>query len=1700
MYARVYGRADALRPILAAVQAEVLTDYGAFSLARLTSAGADALTALGVGVVPETNLFEQVVNGYRFDVRRGDGVVPSERRTQATGSPRYWIVHFLGPILPAWRAAVEATGAVVLDYMPFYSYLVRADPTSRARLEALPFVVWVGAYHPGYKIFPSLFSENGPVDVRVVMFPGESSLDVVALLSRIGSARLAPDGILRDPAAPKTLRLHVDSTAVAGLAALPGVAYIAPVVAVRPMNANMQWVVQTNVSTPLPSRRLWDLGLRGDGQVIAIADTGIDYDHAMFRESLGTIQTGDIYNVTDASRRKIVRYWPVGILTTGDTTWPALGGDTWAIRDSPDTYNAVTDCRFGHGTLSDGTGAGNDATIGPSANDGSASNAKIYFLDIGTVGFDPMCGPQGGPADFLSYLPNDLGDLFRIPYDDPTAPARIVSNSWGSADTAYDLLARQVDAFMWTHPDMLVIFSAGNDGPQPRTIATPAMNKDGLAVGATNSPSNLGSQDDLFVFSSHGPTSDGRMKPDVTAPGVGVSSDSDGNPTSSLQIMKETLWAGTSYSAPTAAGAAAMIRQYFVNGWYPTGAPISANGFAPSGALLKAMLSASGAQMTCATQCGRDLNTYPNFAQGWGRILLDDVLYFAGDARSLYVRDDSPGLSTGESVSFPIRVTSSTPSLRILLAWSDYPAAVNANPALVNDLDLTVRDPSGITYRGNVFSTFSDGQSQPGGTPDRLNPMEGVIRKAPAAGVWIVTVTAANVPFGLQPFAVVAVGAVDLGYGVLSLDRTTYAGNDRMAITVLDANAASASVSVSSGTEPAGEIVSLAQSAPGSGVWSGGLATELGAARPDGVLQVSDGDAITVTYVDTSPSHTATASARVDVRGPVVTAVRVTNITDASATVRWTTNKPAASSVYFGLGALDHLARARELVTVHAMRLDGLRPDTEYLFDILSTDRTGQRTIDDHGGLHHRFRTAEQSHVLLVIGDSTFPEERTAAYGRAFASRGWTITEWRVAERGVPSFETLRRYLAVVWNPGLEEYPMVPPTERALLKAYVDGGGRLLFSSHDVAWDLCSGDASSHTTPATCAWVKGTLHASWKVDPSTFPTLVGVAGNPVSGGYTAGVSYTPHRTGGAGDEIGFVAAGGTTTSVWKDSGPSTNRDDVGVLWQSSAPNRTASAGCVWCGSPSRVAAYFFEATGIEFATADSGVRTDILDATVIWLLGRDHPDVVITSPNGGETFTGDTARIAWTRTAHGAGVASQVLSFSRNSGESWEPIATVPGTTTEYIWDLRGLPNGIRYRVRVGVYDDGSPRFFKADASDGDFTIARPGGDAGGPVIISGSLTVAPNPPRSGGGVWVNATADDRDFGGSNIAAGEWFVQDAEPLPAQTGTGIPMAAVVPPFDAPVEAMSTATIVTWSVGPLCIWVHARDAAGLWGPFAQRCAFVVGTSGDVTPPARATITAADLSGAGNADVRIAWTRASDDTPIPTPGGTTVYRVMRANAPEGPYVLVGSQVASGSASYAFVDIGAGAGSSEPRFFYRVRTVDAAGNAAESAELAARITIPLRAGLNAVSIPLILGAPSAALVFPSNVARGAWAYDACGAGWLSYVPGRPGNSLTSISLGMGLFVNATTAGGLTVAGLVPTSTSVSLCAGWNLVGFPSASRSIVAADVRGAVGASQVLASDPNAYPSLMSAADASQLFLATQAFWLYVASAVTWTVPGR
>lgn len=1269
-----------------------------------------------------------------------------------------YLVQFAGPPSDAERAALARAGAAVFAYIPDQAFLVRMSRDARAKFAAGGDAAWIGEYQPAYKVSP-LFADAGvPQGDQwlALLFPDASIDDAAQALAGRGFAIASRS----DNGVNKMLRLRVPAgtlreEALARAAGLSSVAWLEPVVEKRMDNDLAQWVVQTAVNG---DRRVWTQGIRGQNQVVMTSDSGIEMLHDQFRDVAVPVAGFGDY----VTHRKVIAY------QKGSSSPDVVFGDHAGAGN--------------HGSHTAGTIAGNDDVNAASLRDGMAKDAKIYFMDI------------SGPALANSVLPfDDLNDLFTPPYvGNAAGAARISSNSWGSAVSGqYTLDAMAVDQFVWTHPDFYIGFSNGNSGTAG-SVGSPATAKNLAGMGGIR---NGTLQNSLYTSTSRGPTVDGRRKPLFAAPGQGVAS-------STTAPATYSSFSGTSMACPAGTGAVTLMRQYLTDGWYPTGAAVPANGFTPSAALLKAMaVNAAGYGVTSTNA--------PDNNVGWGRIVVDSVLYFAGDTRKLLLADQTAGLGQGQFIEYQVNVVDGSTPLEVSLCWTDAPGNPAGTIQLVNNLDLVVTNGV-VTYYG---SNFTSGFSNLLTAVDVRNVEENVRINNPPLGVWTVRISAPTVPIGPQPFGLCITGGVGQAAGALALDRAEYGSTSTVELQVTDTNASSPlNVVVTSPTEPAGETAVLTGA---DGVFTGTLTlTGANPSGADGQLSVSHGDLLSATYDDASPVASIVAQATVSYATAAITNVKATSQGAAGTLVTWNTSLNATSMVHYGLTPALELGtvQAAEARLSHSVLLTGLTPGATYHYDVESVALNGNATRDDAGGAHYRFTAKGSGDILFINGDAAYP--RMAAWTNAFAAANYDVDVWSGPLADSPLLgdrnSGMRSYKAVLYQSGLETYPPLSDGQRTIVSDYLSGGGRLAVVGHDIAWAF--GDPSSPVYSADRqTWLANTLKTVWQADPATWVQMNGYVGDPISGPNSGGVGYEPFRSGGAGDEVDVVAVpGGTTAYTYRNS--DATPDDCGFRWESSAPNGSGAT-ALWGGAPSRLVNMFFEFSSMDPPyNAASAIRAGILDRTLVWLFGRARPIVAVTSPNGGETITTSPVDITWSETlGGGVNADSRTIEYTLDGGDSWTTLTTSAGPSP-YSWDLTSVPNTNRARVRVRVVDDGTPApLAQADASNADFTIDRSGGDLVGPVVVAGSIASAPNPIVRPNAATLSASISDATTGSSEVAAAEWSF-GASAAAAGTGTALPLsgAGVTRPAGGAIDT------TPFTTGPGTLWVRGQDAAGNWGP--------------------------------------------------------------------------------------------------------------------------------------------------------------------------------------------------------------------------------------------------------------------------------------------
>eukprot|EP00286_Rhodomonas_abbreviata_P011836 CAMPEP_0181322966 /NCGR_PEP_ID=MMETSP1101-20121128/19519_1 /TAXON_ID=46948 /ORGANISM="Rhodomonas abbreviata, Strain Caron Lab Isolate" /LENGTH=1141 /DNA_ID=CAMNT_0023430933 /DNA_START=216 /DNA_END=3638 /DNA_ORIENTATION=+ len=478
--------------------------------------------------------------------------------------------------------------------------------------------------------------------------------------------------------------------------------------------------------------KLWEKGLLGDNEIVGCADTGLDHDSCFFSDDTEAVEVcegvGAVPNCVNMGHRKVVSYrYFDGKSDTLDTKW-------------------------GHGTHVVGSILGNAEPSNWDEYTGAAPNAKVSFDDI---------SPDGSSL----WVTDDLNvQLFPHSYE---IGARLHSNSWGSTTSHYTATAKEVDEFIYDHDDFLVLVAAGNDGPDLNTVGSPATAKNILAIGAGQNtqeaylaynPSNAEGKsfNNLVDFSSRGPTWDGRIKPDVVCPGDSIrSAYSDGDPTSNQCYV--VGMSGTSMATPLCAGSAALVRQYFKEGFHKTGARDLSEGFEPSAALVKAVMIHSGQPMWFQDPDGNWQwpTSLPNREMGYGRVDLSSVLWFGDESAFQLLIFDRAEVSPGQTIEYNLNIASSSTPFKVTLVWTDPAGVPYSSRALIQNIDLHTTDPDGVVRYGN--SWFSNGDA----VVDDINNNEQITNYSPVVGTHRVTIKGLDLPMGRQAFAVVVTGAMD---------------------------------------------------------------------------------------------------------------------------------------------------------------------------------------------------------------------------------------------------------------------------------------------------------------------------------------------------------------------------------------------------------------------------------------------------------------------------------------------------------------------------------------------------------------------------------------------------------------------------------------------------------------------------------------------------------------------------------------------------------------------------------------------------------------------------------------------------------------------------------------------------------------------------------------------------------------------------
>ena len=647
----------------------------------------------------------------RIDPGPGVDIRSIERAAGPNGRVHFFLqVHILPDATEKRRYAAE--GIDLLNYVTGNTYIASAPVASVRNLRNLPGVRWAAPIDADDKITADTKASQvgdwardrrGQVVLDITVHPDVALGEAEALVARYGGALLASI-----PAIPAVTAAFNPGQAgrIVGEDIVQYVDAVSP-----PLGDHNNGAVPAINAVPLATT---PYNLDGTGVTVLVFDSGrIDNGHPDFGTRILT---------ADGSGIRLHSTHVGG--TVGGSGANSNGNDS-AGAPNGGTANQWAGVAPGVNLRSFGSDGDGDMYNDAGQINGDFATAINQGIDIATMSQGNNVVGNGLPC-------GQLGDY--------TGTALLMDNIVRGSLSGQQLIFTQ---------------SAGNERGTPpgrttcgmgfSTISSPGTAKNPIVVGAINSNDNS-----MTNFSSHGPTDDGRLKPDIVGPGCQSNGDGgitstgfddldppgDGRPNGDLDAGEVrnayVSMCGTSMSTPAVAGALALVTEQ----WRST------RPARPLGHTAKAI------SIHTATDLG---NIGPDYQFGWGA-------FNARAAVDLVRADDTADLiqveqvDNGQTDTYTFNSDGSAP-VRVTLVWSDPAATQLAATALVNNVDLRLVDPDGVESQPLVLDAAQPGNAASAGN-DTANNVEMVVAGA-KAGTWEVRVVGTAVPTGPQQYTLV---------------------------------------------------------------------------------------------------------------------------------------------------------------------------------------------------------------------------------------------------------------------------------------------------------------------------------------------------------------------------------------------------------------------------------------------------------------------------------------------------------------------------------------------------------------------------------------------------------------------------------------------------------------------------------------------------------------------------------------------------------------------------------------------------------------------------------------------------------------------------------------------------------------------------------------------------------------------------------
>ena len=602
------------------------------------------------------------------------------------------------------KTEYEKSGVKLLAYVPDYAWIASVPAADPAAVLNLPGVTWAGPLTVNDKLDPAIV--NGEWLLSNLAPDGTAAVSVITHLDEdVATTRALVEKyggkITGEVVGIKMFMVELPQQNIRALAAEEVVQWIEP--AAPPLGPNNDGIRQQIGVNTLQAA---PYNLNGTNIDVLVYDSGQAGDHTDF----GTRLThGDADTVSEHSTHV------AGTVGGSGANSAAQGGTALQWRGMAPAVDLIS-----YGTNYTGVGPIFYQNV-PDIESDFAAAQNTYGADLGTA---------------------SLGSNVYANYP---LSCTLMMGKYGASDVLIDQIIRGGNGVVGMGDKYITTWAVGNERNNTgscsdtyNSIAPPAAAKNPIHVGASNTNNNS-----MTTFSSWGPTQDGRIKPIVVAGGCQSSGDFGITSTDNSPVNDYTVMCGTSMATPAVAGSIALMLQHYRSVYGTSG------NFWPSTA--KAIL------MQTADDFG---NPGPDYQWGFGQV--DIVAAVQLISRTAFLQNN---VAQGDIDVFYFPVMTNTAPAQVSLAWDDCEATFNANPTLINNLDVELVAPSGTVWRPWVLNPAIPANNATRGINTRDN-QEQVTVPSPEIGTWMVRVKGTTVPHGPQDYSLTCEGCRALNAGV----------------------------------------------------------------------------------------------------------------------------------------------------------------------------------------------------------------------------------------------------------------------------------------------------------------------------------------------------------------------------------------------------------------------------------------------------------------------------------------------------------------------------------------------------------------------------------------------------------------------------------------------------------------------------------------------------------------------------------------------------------------------------------------------------------------------------------------------------------------------------------------------------------------------------------------------------------------------